>query len=213
MMFKFLTVLIFIAQVFPQQSKLSKAVNYLSGYIASDYFLEMNNDYNDLSLVDSIYLKATRYYDEDYTESLLALTFTTVPYRNVPITLPLINQTLHYPLISADLDTFLLKNKNLPSQLFYDSPQNEYGDEDKLAHFFGNAFIGYAEPVFDLADVFGYFVEAFEEDFKAQSKVDFRDMDVNWYGKLFGDLLEENKHILPSQVLLIRSFRYFNLTL
>lgn len=199
--------------IFPQQSELSKAVNYLSGYIASDYFLEMKNDYNDLSLVDSIYLKATRYYDEDYTESLLALTFTTVPYRNVPITLPLINQTLHYPLISADLDTFLLKNQNLPSHLFYDSPRNNFGDKDKLAHFFGNAYIGYAEPVFDLADVFGYFVEAFEEDFKAQSKVDFRDMDVNWYGKLFGDLLEENKHILPSQVLLIRSFRYFNLTL
>ena len=212
-MLKILFVLIITIQIFPQQSKLSKAVNYLSGFIASDYFLELGQTTPQLNLVDSIYLRAVKFYNEDYSEALLALTFTTVPYRKVPITLPLINVEIQYPLISADLDTYLLKNQNLPSQLFYDSPQNNYGDKDKLAHFFGNSFIGYAEPVFDLADVFGYFVEAFEEDFKAQSKVDFRDMNVNLYGKLFGDLLEKNKKILPSQVMLIRSFRYFNLNL
>lgn len=212
-MLKILFVLIITIQIFPQQSKLSKAVNYLSGFIASDYFLELGQTTPQLNLVDSIYLRAVKFYNEDYSEALLALTFTTVPYRKVPITLPLINVEIQYPLISADLDTYLLKNQNLPSQLYYDSPQNNYGDKDKLAHFFGNSFIGYAEPVFDLADVFGYFVEAFEEDFKAQSKVDFRDMNVNLYGKLFGDLLEKNKKILPSQVILIRSFRYFNLNL
>ena len=212
-MLKILFVLIITIQIFPQQSKLSQAVNYLSGFIASDYFLELEKTTPQLNLVDSIYLRAVKFYNEDYSEALLALTFTTVPYRKVPITLPLINVEIQYPLISADLDTYLLKNQNLPSQLYYDSPQNNYGDKDKLAHFFGNSFIGYAEPVFDLADVFGYFVEAFEEDFKAQSKVDFRDMNVNLYGKLFGDLLEKNKKILPSQVMLIRSFRYFNLNL
>ena len=208
-----LSIFFFQIFIFPQQSKLSKAVNYLSGYIASNSFLELDQLTPHLNLVDSIYLKAIMYYDLEYSEALLALTFTTVPYRKVPITLPLINVVVHYPLISADLDTYLLKNQNLPSQLFYDSPQNNFGDKDKLAHFFGNSFIGYAEPVFDLADVFGYFVEAFEEDFKAQSKVDFRDMNVNWYGKLFGDLLEKNRNILPSQVMLIRSFRYFNINL
>ena len=208
-----LSIFFFQIFIFPQQSKLSKAVNYLSGYIASNSFLELDQLTPHLNLVDSIYLKAIKYYDLEYSEALLALTFTTVPYRKVPITLPLINVVVHYPLISADLDTYLLKNQNLPSLIFYDSPQNNFGDKDKLAHFFGNSFIGYAEPVFDLADVFGYFVEAFEEDFKAQSKVDFRDMNVNWYGKLFGDLLEENKKVFPSQVMLIRSFRYFNINL
>ena len=208
-----LSIFFFQIFIFPQQSKLSKAVNYLSGYIASNSFLELDQLTPHLNLVDSIYLKAIKYYDLEYSEALLALTFTTVPYRKVPITLPLINVVIHYPLISADLDTYLLKNQNLPSLIFYDSPQNNFGDKDKLAHFFGNSFIGYAEPVFDLADVFGYFVEAFEEDFKAQSKVDFRDMNVNWYGKLFGDLLEKNRNVLPSQVMLIRSFRYFNINL
>ena len=64
-----------------------------------------------------------------------------------------------------------------------------------------------------LADVFGYFVEAFEEDFKAQSEVDFRDVDVNWYGVLFGEMLETNKNVLPSQIMTIRSLRYFRIIL
>jgi len=194
--------------ILPQQSEISKAVNYLSEFIASEKFVKLKEDNSDLALVDTIYLRAINYYQNDYAEALLALTFTTIPYREVPIIIPLINVKLYYPLISTDEKTFGRKNANLPSRFFYDSPKNQYGDKDKLAHFFGNAYIGYAESILDLADVFGYFVEAFEEDFKAQSKIDFRDIEVNWYGVLFGNLLEENKNILPSEVLIIRSFRY-----
>jgi hypothetical protein len=149
----------------------------------------------------------------DYEEALLALTFTTIPYRRVPLVVPLLNSRLYYPLVSASDSISNLKNKNLPSRLFYDSPDNEYGDKDKLAHFFGNAFIGYAENILKLADVFGYFVEAFEEDFKAQSEVDFRDVDVNYYGVLFGEMLEINKNVLPSHIMTIRSLRYFRIIL
>lgn len=199
--------------IFPQQSTLSKGVNYLSAFIASDYFLELKMTNSDLALVDSIYLKAIQFYKNDYEEALLALTFTTIPYQKVPILLPLLKIRLYYPLISACDSIANLKNQNLPSRLFYDSPDNDYGDKDKLAHFFGNAFIGYAENILKLADVFGYFVEAFEEDFKAQSEVDFRDVDVNWYGVLFGDMLETNKDILPSQIMIIRSIRYLRIIL
>ena len=205
---KLILILLFSIQSFSQQSTISKAVNYLSDFIASDYFIELKKDNSDLALVDSIYLRALEYYDYNYSEALLALTFTTIPYREVPLVIPFFKIKLFYPLISSDTVTFNLKNKNLPSKLFYDTPENDWGDRDKLAHFFGNAFIGYAENILDLADVFGYFVEGFEEDFKAQSKIDFRDMDVNWYGVLFGNLLEENKKILPSHILLIRSLRH-----
>jgi len=198
---------------FPQQSELSKGVNYLSEFIASDYYLDLKKENTDLALVDSIYLRAVEFYEKDYQEALLALTFSTIPYRRVPLVIPLIKVRLYYPLISADDSISNLKDQNLPSRLFYDSPDNEFGDKDKLAHFFGNAFIGYAENILKLADVFGYFVEAFEEDFKAQSEVDFRDIDVNWYGVLFGDMLEVNKNILPSQIMIIRSLRYFRVTL
>jgi hypothetical protein len=199
--------------VFSQQSDISQAVNYLSDFIASDYYLDLQNQNSDLELVDSIYLRALKFYNYDYQEALLALTFTTIPYREVPLVIPLLNTRIYYPLISANDSISNLKNQNLPGRLFFDSPENDYGDKDKLAHFFGNGFIGYAESILNLADVFGYFVESFEEDFKAQSKVDFRDIDVNWYGVLFGDMLEVNKNILPSQIMIIRSLRYCTIIL
>ena len=204
-----LITIILSASIFPQQSKLSRAVNFLSELIASDYFVELRETNSDLALVDSIYLRAVAFTENDYSEALLALTFATIPYKKVPILVPIIKEVIYYPLTSADYSIFNLKNKNLPRYLFYDSPKTNHGDVDKLAHFFGNAFIGYSENIFDLSALIGYFVESFEESFKVQSKVDYRDLDVNWYGDQFGKLLNENEELLPSQIMLIRSLKYF----
>jgi hypothetical protein len=212
-MHSILITIIFVSSIFPQQSKLSRAVNYLSDFIASDYFIELKETNSDLALVDSIYLRAITFTEKDYSEALLALTFATIPYKKVPILIPVIKEIIYYPLTAADDSTFKLKNKNLPRYLFYDSPKTDYGDVDKLAHFFGNAFIGYSENIFDLSSLIGYFVESFEESFKVQSKVDYRDLDVNWYGDQFGKLLQENEKLLPSQIMLIRSLKYFSFTL
>jgi len=212
-LFLLIELLVLTSQIFPQQSNLSKGVNYLSEFIASEYFVELKNTNSDLSLVDSMYLRAIEYYNYDYQDALLALTFATVPFRRIPLVVPLIKARIYYPLISSSDSISNFKNLNLPGRLFYDTPDDKEGDKDKLAHFFGNAFIGYQESVLKLAGVFGYFVEVFEEDFKVDSKVDFRDIDVNWYGVLFGDMLEINKKILPSQVMVLRSLRYFSLTL
>ena len=210
-------ILFFLIQIssstFSQQSNLSKGVNYLSDFIASDYYFELKTGSTDLDLVDTIYSRAIQFYDYDYQEALLALTFTTIPYSRVPLVVPILKSRIYYPLISADDSISTLKNKNLPKQLFYDTPTDKGGDKDKLAHFFGNAYLGYAENILNLADVFGYFVEVFEEDFKSQSKVDFRDIDVNWYGVFFGELLETHKNVLPSQIMTLRSLRYFLITL
>jgi len=212
-LFFILLTLVSTISILPQQSSLSKGVNYLSDFIASDYFIELKNESNDVALVDSIYIRAIKFYNYDYEEALLALTFTTIPYRKVPLVIPIINSRIYYPLISAGDSISKLKNQNLPKNLYYDTPPDKGGDKDKLAHFFGNAFIGYEENILNLADVFGYFVEVFEEDFKSQSKVDFRDIDVNWYGILFGDMLEVNKKIMPSQIMTLRSLRYFLIVL
>ena len=206
-------VLIATSQIFPQQSELSKGVNYISNFIASDYFIKLKTTNTDLALVDSIFIRAIRFYNYDYEEALLALTFATIPFQKVPLVIPLIKTKLYYPLISDNDSIAQLKNKNLPKKLFYDTPDDLGGDKDKLAHFFGNAFIGYTGNILKLADVFGYFVEVFEEDFKSDSKVDFRDVDVNWYGVLFGDMLKLNKNILPSRVMTLRSLRYLVITL
>ncbi len=194
-----------------QQSRLSKAVNSISGYIASENFAQLKKDYGDLIAVDSIYKYALKVNNFDYSETLLSLMFATVPYREIPIQTPLLKVKLNYPLISADEEIFNKKNNNLPRYLFIDSPQNDYGDMDKLAHFFGSAFLSYQSGFIDLAELIGYFVEAFEESFKVQNEIDYRDIDVNYYGRLFGKLLKNENTILPSQVILLRSLKFFSI--
>jgi hypothetical protein len=209
----FFLIVFYPNQIFPQQSNLSKAVNHISEFIASEKFKEIKESGNDLAATDSIYKEAIKYCDSNISEALLALMLATVPYRVVPVQLPILNLSLNYPLTSADLQIFLKKNDNLPSILFFDSPRNNYGDKDKLAHFFGSAFLSYESTIFDLGKLIGYFVEAFEESFKVQSTVDLRDLDVNEYGRLYGTLLKENTSLLPSQIFLLRSLRYLRVTL
>jgi hypothetical protein len=200
-------------QLNAQQSNISKTVNHISSYIASEEFLNLRNSIGDLSSTDSIYVVAVRFNDGNIGDALLGLMLATVPYREVPIQLPILNSIVNFPLTSADEETFITKNENLPRYLFFDTPQNNYGDKDKHAHFFGSAFLSYESNIFDLGKLIGYFVEAFEESFKVQSTADLRDLDVNDYGRLFGDLLKENENLLPSQIFLLRSVRYLRITL
>jgi hypothetical protein len=212
-LFSILIILIISQNILSQQSNLSRAVNSITEYIASNHFLEIRKTYGDLASVDSIYLKALEINNNDFSETLLSLMFATVPYREVPIKLPLLNVIINYPLISADENIFNKKNENLPRYFFIDTPENDYGDLDKLAHFFGSAFLSYESNIFDLGELIGYFVEAFEESFKVQSNIDYRDTDVNYYGRLFGKLLKKDKTILPSQILLYRSLNFFRFVL
>ncbi|MCU0345120.1 MAG: hypothetical protein MUF28_15005 [Ignavibacterium sp.] len=204
---------LFVQNTFSQQSELSRTVNDISSFIASEYFVNLRKEIGDVSAADSIFINAVMFTNGNISDALLALMLATVPYREVPIRIPLINTTLDYPLTSAGEETFLKKNENLPRYFFFDTPQNNFGDQDKLAHFFGSAFLSYESHLFDMGKLIGYFVEAFEESFKVQSSVDIRDLDVNDYGRLFGNLLQENKDILPSQIFLIRSIRFLRVTI
>lgn len=212
---QFISILILLSanNYFAQQSTLSRAVNSITSYIATDSFKKLRLEIGDLASTDSIYIYALRVNNNDYSEALLSLMLATVPYQEVPIELPLVNTVLYYPLTSADHESFLRKNENLPAHLFIDSPESQYGDKDKLAHFFGSAFLSYESSIFDLGKLIGYFVEAFEENFKVQSAIDIRDIDVNSYGRLYGDLLKDNHNLLPSQVILLRSFRFLRITI
>lgn len=186
-----------------QQSSLSKGVNYLSEFIASGYFKELSVKNNDPALADTIFLRAVEFYKKNYSDALLALMLATVPYKEVPIQVPLLKSIIYYPLTSAEDSIYEIKNKNLPKYLFFDSPRDDYGDKDKLAHFFGSAFLSYSTTIFDLADFIGYFVEVFEESFKVQSSVDERDLLVDGLGKQFGEALKEDKSLLPSRVFIL----------
>ncbi len=191
-----------------QQSKLSKSVNYLSEFIASDYFEQLGSSVNDLSLVDTLFKRSVDFREKDYSEALLSLTLAAVPYKKVPIRLPLIGTQVQYPLTSSNDSVFLIKNRHLPKNLYFDTPVTKFGDKDKLAHFFGSAFLAYNSSIFDLGDLIGYFVEVFEEEFKVQSVIDSRDMMTNKLGYIFGTFLKTNKSVLPSDAFILRTLFY-----
>jgi hypothetical protein len=199
--------------IFPQQSELSKGVNYISGFIASNYFKELSKTNSDLALTDTIYLRAVHYKDYNYSEALLALTFAVIPYKSVPVKIPLIGIKLNFPLTSDCDSIFVLKNRNIPKEFYDDTPAGNYGDKDKLAHFFGSAYISYTSRIFDLGNLIGYFVESFEDKFKVQSAVDPRDMRTNTLGQLFGRILKINKEILPSDVFIIYNMQFIIINL
>jgi hypothetical protein len=205
--------LLFCIPAEAQNTKLGKEVFELSNYISSKEFVSLKEKINDLSRTDSLYKEALRITNGKYSEALFALIFTTVPYNEVPIKIPLLPFIINYPLVSANDSLFNLKNENLPKNLFFDSPTDSFGDKDKLAHFFGAAFISYSSSLFDLGDLIGYFVEVFEQNFKVQSLIDRRDLRADELGNVFGKLLKKNKDILPSQVLLIKTFFYLRFNL
>lgn len=196
------------SNIYAQQSNLSKAVNYLSEFIASDYFKSLYRTNDDLALADTIYLRALHFENYNYSNTLFNLTFAVIPYNKVHIRLPLIGIDYVYHLTSAEEKIFKKKNENLPKRLFFDTPRNNYGDKDKLAHFFGSAYIAYSSNFFDLGDLIGYFVEVFEQDFEVQNSIDFRDIETNYLGNMFGEILKKDKTILPSQVMIIRTLFY-----
>jgi len=201
-------VIVINSNSFPQQSKLSKAINYISEFISSDYFNELKKTNNDLALADTIWLRMLKYENYDYSEALFSLTFAVIPYNEVHIRIPIINTIMVYRLPCASEDIYNKKNEGLPKRLFFDTPTDNYGDKDKLAHFFGSAFIAYGQNIFDFGDLIGYFVEVFEQDFEVQNSIDLRDLETNKLGNIFGEMLRINKNILPSQVMIIRSLLF-----
>ncbi|MCK9426868.1 MAG: hypothetical protein M0Q21_12585 [Ignavibacteriaceae bacterium] len=180
---------------FPQRSQLSNEVQNISEFIASDSFFLLKEQEGEFQSIDSLYLIALSFTGNNIQEALLALTFAVVPYKNVPIRFLF---KFNYPLLSADDSTFKKKNKNLPKYFLADSPKNEFGDRDKLAHFFGNAFVAYTSQIFDLTKAIGYFVEVFEENFTPENQIDLRDLKINKLGEAFGKSLKKDQTLLPS---------------
>jgi len=185
-------------------------VNYLSIYIASDEFVQISKSNSDADLVDTLYLKAVSFYGGDISEALLALTFATLPFNKMPITIPFFNIRLPLRLPAVNENLFNLKKKNLPGIIYFNSPKTGGQDKDKVAHFFGNAFIAYNISFINASKIFGIFVELFESSFNVSGGVDFRDLQTNSLGELFGNLLIKNKKLLPSDILKIYSLLYFS---
>lgn len=188
------------AQIFVQNN-LEDGINYAVEYINSNDFAQLKNTESDLTLIDSIYLRARKFQKGDIAETLLALTFATLPFQKMPLHIPFTGIVFNVKLPSGDPNAFNLKIKNLPKQLFEDSPISNFGDKDKTAHFFGNAFFSYSVTFFNLSNFLSIFVELFEDAFKVEGGIDNRDFIANHLGYEFGNDLLDNPNLLPSEVL------------
>jgi len=178
----------------------------ITQFVSRDEFSSL--EISDLEKTDSIYCYALRISDDE-SDALLGLTIALVPYDRIPVTLPLIKLKLDFRFLSSERENFLKKNNNLPKQLFFDTPKGNYGDKDKLAHFFGSAFLSYNTRLLDYSLIIGYFVESFEETFGI-SRIDSRDMRANALGIKFGKLIRTIK-IMPSQIFFIYNLKYFRI--
>ncbi|MCP5063338.1 MAG: hypothetical protein GY936_12860 [Ignavibacteriae bacterium] len=187
-----------------------EGVIYLSQYIASDEFIELSEDYSDQYLVDHLYKYALAFYNGNISEALLALTFATLPFNKMPITIPIINVRIPLKLPAVNEKLFQIKRKNLPGIIYFDSPKTGGQDKDKVAHFFGNAFIAYNISFMNASKILGILVELFESSFKVSGGVDFRDLQTNGLGEYFGNSLINNDELLPSKVFNIYSLFYFS---
>jgi len=208
----YFSVLLFLFQNFNAQNKLdlSSAVYSLSNYLISNEFNSLSQNKSDLEKIDLLYLKSLQINNDDYSEALLTLTFATLPFNKIKLHIPIFGIKIMIPLPSTNDSLFRAKLKQTPRQLFFDSPKNKSGDIDKVAHFFGNAFLSYNVSWIHLSEILGLLVESFESEFKIAGSFDKRDLFVNKLGSAFGFALKENLKLLPSQFFEIYNLLFIN---
>ncbi len=183
---------------------------YLTNYLNSDEYEQFSKFHNDLECVDHIYEKAITFFDGDASETFFCLTFVFIPYNHISVKLPLIG-IIKFPLPSLPQSVFDEKVKNTPKHLFFDSPNNNFGDKDKLAHFFANAFLRYNVSIFNLSEFLGIFVEYFEQGFFLQGGFDRRDLVANHLGELFAVMVQKNPNAKPSEALKVYQLLYLRI--
>jgi hypothetical protein len=189
-----------------QHSQLSKNVVALSQQIITNHE-DKTVGINQIEEVDTLFRQSLNQSNGDFSESLIALTFACLPFRSFEVRIPFIKTKWIYSIYSADSLTFVRKNEFLVNNVYFDSPKNKFGDKDKLAHFYGAAFIGYLTRSVNIPDYIGCLVEIFEEVFKVDSYIDLRDVRTNKLGGLFGRQLRKNPNANPSMY-----FSFYNLT-
>ncbi len=168
-------------------------VIHLSTIIANDSLF--NKIDTDLDKVDALYKIAVKYYDGDISEALLALTFATLPFNKMSAKIPFINVRVPLHLPSVNENLFNKKKNNLPGKVLFNSTKKHGLDKDKVAHFFGNAFLSYNISFLNISKFFGFIVEMFESAFQVSNGVDIRDMQVNYLGEYFGNSLQKNSEL------------------
>lgn len=171
-------------------------------YIRDARFSEMMKLCGDLDAVDAIYKKGLRTAEYDIGRALFLSMMATLEHRNVELKVPLLGK-IGLPLTFEADSLFRIRIRNLPTQIYFDTPKGIDGDRDKLQHFFGSAYLAYASESPGLARSTGHLIEWAEAKFVVGGADDPRDKRANKQGELFGQQLLYTKNLLPSEFLRI----------
>lgn len=172
----------------------------LKQFIRSDTFQKIRESMSEVKSVDAIYVRAMQLTHNNTGIALLLSTLATFDHRILQFNVPIFSFAI--PLSDESGEEFTRRVNNLPIHLFSDSPNNRYGDRDKLQHFFGSAFITFAFESRGLAERIGLAIEHGERSIIIGGALDDRDMHVNTYGQQFGTALIDNPYRYPSEFLL-----------
>lgn len=197
------------AQIFIEKD-LEEGITYIVNFIISEKYDSLSKSNSDLDLIDTLYLRAVHFHKGAIDEALLTLTFATLAFKEMPLHIPFTSIRLGAKLPSGPDGTLKKKIPKIPRKVFIDSPQTSFGDKDKVAHFFGNAFLSYSVSLFNLSKFLSILVELFEDAFKVEGTIDNRDFIANFLGYHFGERLSSDKQHLPSQALSIYTFFKLN---
>ena len=197
------------AQIFIEKD-LEEGVTYIVNFIISEKYDSLSQINSDLDLLDTLYLRALHFHYHNIDDALLTLTFATLAFNEMPLHFPFTNFQLGAKLPSGPDGTLHEKIKKIPKQIFIDSPQSNFGDKDKVAHFFGNAFLSNSVTIFNLSKFLSILVELFEDAFKVEGTIDNRDFVANFLGYHFGKHVSIDEKYLPSQSLRIYTFFKLN---
>ncbi len=189
---------------FTSAPHLNSTIHDVSLFIASDEFADLKRNLTSPEIIDSLYTYALDLCNYNISETLLTLMFATLPYHTIPVRIPLLESKITVPLPSTSIDIFKRKVVNLPANIFFCSI-NKNSDKDKLAHFYGNAYLSYNLSFFNISKFMSIFVELFEYSFKVEGAIDFRDLQTDMLGENFGIALSKNRNLTPSRIM----FTYF----
>ncbi|MCX6121784.1 MAG: hypothetical protein NTX44_09210 [Ignavibacteriales bacterium] len=171
-------------------------------YICDARFQILRGQCGDIRAIDAIYLKSLKIAEYNIARALFLSFMAVLEHRNVDIKMPIF-KSLALPLTFEADSIFYARVKNLPTQVYADTPPGSHGDNDKLQHFFGSAYLAFASESPGFTRTTGNLIEWGEEKLVVGGTDDPRDKRANEQGKSFGRDLLVVKTLLPSDYLIL----------
>jgi hypothetical protein len=171
----------------------------LKRYLRSEKFSDEKSREGDTRAIDAIYERALEITHGDVSEALFISALSTMEHKTVGVRFPIVKLPVYFPLSSESDSVFRYRVAQLPSHFYVDSPPGDYGDKDKLQHFFGSAFLAYCSRSRGFANFIGDFIEWGEDEFIIDGVDDPRDRRANHEGQEFGLTLGDRLDALPSE--------------